>query len=57
MFFYECCGVRVEIIMVDVLHCVELRIASHIVGNIFWILWKGSTILMAWDVLQSAWQD
>ena len=28
-------GFRIELVMIDVLHCVDLGIASHIVGNIF----------------------
>ena len=30
-------GFRVELVMIDVLHCVDLGVASHIVGNIFWL--------------------
>ena len=30
-------GFRVELILIDVLHCVDLGVASHIVGNIFWL--------------------
>ena len=29
-------GLRIESVMVDVLHCVDLGVAAHIVGNIFW---------------------
>ena len=36
--FAMCCGFRIEMVMIDVLHCVDLGIASHIVGNIIWIL-------------------
>ena len=30
--------------MADVLHCVDLGIAGHIVGNIFWILISNHTL-------------
>jgi len=33
-----CAGLRLECITVDVLHCVDQGIASHIIGNILWIL-------------------
>ena len=33
-----CIGFRIELVMADVLHCLDLGVASHIVGNIFWIL-------------------
>ena len=32
---FMCLGFRIECVMADVLHCVDLGIASHIVGNIF----------------------
>ena len=31
-------GLRLECIMIDVLHCVDLGVAAHIVGNVFWEL-------------------
>jgi hypothetical protein len=31
-------GLRLECIMVDVLHTVDLGIASHIIANVFWLL-------------------
>lgn len=31
-------GLRLECVMVDILHSVDLGIASHIVANIFWLL-------------------
>ena len=31
-------GFRLECIMVDVLHTVDLGIAAHIIGNVFWVL-------------------
>ena len=41
-------GMRLESVMVDVLHCVDLGIAAHIIGNIFWLCqemgaWAGTT--------------
>jgi len=32
-------GLRLESIMVDVLHCVDLGVAAHMVGNLFWPVW------------------
>lgn len=43
-------GVRLESVMVDTLHCVDLGIAAHVLGNIFWYLavvravWGGSNM-------------
>ena len=34
---FDAVGFRVELVMVDVLHCVDLGIAAHIAGNVFWI--------------------
>ena len=34
---FNCIGFRIECIMADVLHCVDLGIATHIAGNIFWL--------------------
>ena len=41
-------GLRLSSIMIDVLHCVDQGVASHIVGNIFWEcilakVWGGAT--------------
>ena len=33
----EIIGMRLEHIMIDVLHCVDLGIAAHIIGNVLWI--------------------
>ena len=33
-------GLRLENIMVDVLHCVDQGVGSHVIGNIFWELAK-----------------
>ena len=46
--FKYCLGLRIECIMIDVLHTVDLGIAAHIIGNIFWDcvvlkVWGGST--------------
>ena len=44
-------GMRLECIMVDVLHTVDLGVTLHILGNIFWIF------VMARNVLGGANQD
>ena len=31
-------GFRLECVMVDVMHCVDLGVAAHILGNVFWEL-------------------
>ena len=31
-------GLRLECVMIDVLHCVDQGVASHVIGNIFWEL-------------------
>ena len=31
-------GLRLECIMIDVLHAVDLGITSHIIGNVFWLI-------------------
>ena len=41
-------GLRLESVMVDILHTVDLGIAAHIIGNIFWAcvqqgVWAGGT--------------
>ena len=41
-------GLRLESVMIDVLHCVDLGIGAHIVGNVFWAcvrkgVWDGTT--------------
>ena len=41
-------GLRLESVMIDVLHTVDLGIAAHIAGNIFWLcvqkdVWPGGT--------------
>ena len=34
--FLECVGFKLEFVMIDVLHTVDLGVASHVLGNIFW---------------------
>lgn len=36
--FLKATGFRLECVMIDILHCVDLGVASHIIGNIFWEL-------------------
>ena len=38
LLFKICCGFRLEMFMIDILHCADLRIACHIVGNIILIV-------------------
>ena len=52
-------GLRLESVMVDILHTVDLGIGAHIIGNIFWAcvqqrVWAGSTQAARVEGLQAA---
>lgn len=36
--FALCVGLRLECIMIDILHTVDLGVAAHVIGNVFWEL-------------------
>ena len=36
--FRDALGLRLECVMIDVLHCVDQGIASHLIGNVLWYL-------------------
>ena len=36
--FALCTGLRLECVMIDIMHAVDLGLAAHVVGNIFWEL-------------------